>query len=134
MNTDLSKKLEFALALKKYDLPVLVREEILLHLTIQEIEELGDMIAISGVTIQRIHARDVGTVDPPHALVRFSPAYSLPDVLKSVATRSPVYSHQPFQQAGLLLVRYQSDESAHLAYGATRPGPMFLTSGTFGLD
>ena len=91
------------------------------------------MLVISAVTQQRIHARDVvRSVEPPHALVRFSPAYSLSDVLKSVATFGPVHSHQLFQQAGLLLIRYQSNESAWLAYGATRPRPIFVTSGTYG--
>ena len=113
----------------------MVKEEILLHSTIQEIEELGDMLVISAVTQQRIHARDVvASVEPPHALVRFSPAFSLVEVLKSVATLGPVHSHQLFQQGGLLLVRYQSSESAYLAYGATLAGPIFVTSGTYDLD
>ena len=104
----------------------MVKEEILLHPTIQEIEELGDMLVISAVTQQQIHARDVvRSVEPPHALVRFSQAFSLADVLKSVSTYGPVHSHQLFQQAGLLLVRYQSNESAYLAYGATLPRPFF---------
>ena len=111
MNPHLSKKLEFAVFLNKYDLLVMVKEEILLHPTKQEIEELGDMLVISAGTQQRIHARDVvRSVEPPHALVRFSPAFSLADVLKSVATFGPVHSHQLFEQAGLLLVRYQSNE------------------------
>ena len=113
----------------------MVKEKILLHPTIQEIDELGDMVVISAVPQQRIHARDlVRSVEPPHALVRFSPAYSLADVLKSVATSGPVHSHQVFQQASLLLVRYQSNESAYLAYGGILPGPIFVTSGTYGLD
>ena len=93
------------------------------------------MLVISAVTQQRIHARDVvRSVEPRQALVRFCPAYSLPDVLKSVATFGPVHSHQLCQQAGLLLVRYPSNESAYLAYGATLPWPIFVTSGTYGLD
>ena len=109
MNPHLSKKLEFAVFLNKYDLLVMVKEEILLHPTIQKIEELGHRLVISAVTQQRIHVRDVvRSVVPPHALVRFSPAFSLADVLKSVATFGPVHSHQLFQQAGLILVRYQS--------------------------
>ena len=122
MNTHLTQKLEFAVFLNKYDLLVMVKEEIPLHPTIQEIGELNDMLVISAVTQQRIRAGDVvRSVEPPHALVRFSLAYSLADILKSVATFSPVHSHQLFQQAGLLLVRYQSDKSAYLAYGATLP-------------
>ena len=103
MNPHLSKKLEFAVFVNKYDLLVMVKEEILPHPTIQEIEELGDMLVISAVTQQRIHARGVvRSVEPPYALVRFSPAYSLADVLKSVASFGPVHSHQLVQQAGLL--------------------------------
>ena len=135
MNPHLSKKLEFAVFLNKYDLLVMVKEDILLQPTIQEIEELGDMLVISVVTQQRIHARDVvRSVEPPHALVHFSPAFSLPDVLKSVATFGPFHSDQLFQQAGLLLIRYQANESAYAAYGATLPGPVFVTSGTYELD
>ena len=116
MNPHLSKKLEFAVFLNKYDLLVMVKEEILLHPTIQKIEELGDMLVILAVTQQQIHARDfVHSVEPRHALVRLSPAFSLAAVLKSVATFGPVHSDQLFQQAGLLLVGYHSNESAYLA-------------------
>ena len=59
MNPHLSKKLEFAIFLNKYDLLVMVKEKILLQPTIQEIEELGDMLVISAVTQRRVHARDV---------------------------------------------------------------------------
>ena len=135
MNPDLSKTLEFAVFLKKYDLLVMVKEDILLQPTIQEIEELEDMLVISAVNHQRIHARYVVcSVEPPHALVPCALAFSLPHVLKSVATFGPVDSHQLFQQAGLLLIRYGANESPHAAYGATLPGPIFVTSGTYKLD
>ena len=135
MNPHLKKKLEFVIFLNKYDVLVMVKEDILLQPTIQEIEELGDMLVISAVTHQRVHARDVvRSVEASYALVRFSPAFSVPDVLQSVATFGPVHSHQLFQQAGLLLIRYQANESAYAAFGATLPGPVFITSGSVSMD
>ena len=52
------------------------------------------------------------------------------DVLKLVSIFGPVGNHQLFQQAGTLLIQYQGDTSADTAYGATLPGPVYLTSGT----
>ena len=47
----------------------------------------------------------------------------------SAATFGPVQGHQIFQQSGMLLIRYQSDASARVSYGATLPGPVYFTSG-----
>ena len=62
--------------------------------------------------------------------MRFSPSFAVEDVFKSVSIFGPVENHQLFQQAGTLLIRYQDDASADTAYGATLPGPVYLTLGT----
>ena len=109
----------------------MVKDEILLQLAIQEIENLGDLLVISATTQQRLRAKDVvRTVQPPHVLVRFSPSVSVADVLHVVSVLGPVATHQLFQQAGLLLVSFQAPQSATAAYGSTLPGPVFLTSGS----
>ena len=66
--------------------------------------------------------------------MHLSPTFPPPDVLKSVATFRPVHSHQLFQQAGFLLIRYEANESAYTAYGVTVTGPVFVTLGTYALD
>ena len=84
---------------------------------------------------QRLRAKDVvRTVQPPHVLVRFSPSFSVADVLHAVSVFGPVATHQLFQQAGLLLVSFQAPQSATAAYGSTLPGPVFLTSGSLATD
>ena len=92
---------------------------------------MGDLLVISATSHQRIRAKDVvRAVQPPYALVRFSPSFAVEDVLKSLSIFGPVENHQLFQQAGTLLIRYQADASAETAYGATLPRPVYLTSRT----
>ena len=135
MNPHLRKKFEFITFLNKYDAFCMVKDEILLQPAIQEIENLGDLLVISATTHQRLRAKDVvRTVQPPHVLVRFSPSFSVADVLHAVSVFGPVTSHQLFQQAGLLLVSFQAPQSATAAYGSTLPGPVFLTSGSLAAD
>ena len=64
MNTHFSKKLELDVFLNKYDLLVLLKEEILLHPTIQEIDRSGYMLVISAVTKQRTDLRDIKDLWP----------------------------------------------------------------------
>ena len=113
----------------------MVHETMLAQPTVQEVEDMGDLICISGHTQQRVFAREVARqVEPPYALVRFSPAFSIPDVLQSVACFGPVASHKTFQQSGTLMVKYQSLDSARIAYGATLPEPVYVTSSSESLD
>ena len=77
--------------------------------TVQEVENLGDLICVSAHTQQRVFGSEMArVVEPPFTLVRISPAFSVKDVLKSAASFGPVESHQFFQQSGILLVKYQS--------------------------
>ena len=76
----------------------------------------------------------VKVVEPPFTLVRFSLTFSVRDVLKSATSFGPVESHQLFQPSGILLVKYQSTDSAALAYGAILPGPVYFTSGNVDQD
>ena len=135
MNQPLYRKFGFLVLLNKYDLFGMVHEPMLVQPTVQEVENMGDLICISAHTQQRVFAREVARqVEPPYALVRFSPAFSVPDILQSVACFGPVASHQIFQQSGTLMVKYQSLDSARIAYGATLPGPVYVTSGSESLD
>ena len=131
LNSSLRKKFSFIVLLKKKDIFCMVHEQMLIQPAVQEIENLGDMIVVSATTQHRITAREVSrTVAPPFVLVRFPPIYAIPDIIRSAATFGPVDSHQIFQQSGILLVKYQSTQSAAASYGATLPGPVYFTSGT----
>ena len=135
MNPLLYRKFAFLVLLNKYDLFGMVHEPMLIQLTVQEVGNLGDLICVSTHTQQRVFAKEVAkVVEPPYILVRFSPIFSVKDVLKSAASFGPVASHQLFQQSGILLVKYQSPDSAALAYGATLPGPPYFTSGNADQD
>ena len=130
MNASLRKKFSFIVLLNKYDLFAMVREPILIQPTVQEIENLGEMIVICATTQQRLQAQEVHrTVDPPYTLARFPPTFAVPEILRSAATFGPVDSHQLFQQSGILLIKFQSDQSARASYGATLPGPVYFSSG-----
>ena len=134
-NPPLHHKFAFLVSLNKYDLFGMVHDPMLLQPTVQELENLGDRICMSAHTQQRMFAKEVDkVVEPPYALVRFSPTFSVKDVLKSAASFGPVESHQLFQQSGILLVKYQSADSATLSYGAILPGPVYFTSGTASKD
>ena len=109
----------------------MVHDPILHQPTVQELENVGDLRCVSAYTQQRIFAKELDkVVEPPYALVRFSPTFRTNDVLKSAASFGPVETHQLFQQSGILLVKYQSVESATLSYGAILPGPVYFTSGS----
>ena len=113
----------------------MIKDDLLMQPAIQELEGMGYLLVISATYHQRIRAKDVvRAVQPPYALVRFSPSFSVEDVLKSVSIFGPVENSQLLQQAGTLLIRYQADASADTAYGATLPGPVYLTSGTAARD
>ena len=130
MNASLRKKFSFIVLSNKYDLFAMVREPILIQPTIQEIENLGEMIVICATTQQRLQAQEVNrTVTPPYTLARFPPTFAVPEILRSAATFGPVDSHQLFQQPGILLIKFQSDQSARASYGATLPGPVYFSSG-----
>ena len=131
MHPHLCRKFEFITFLNKYDVLCMIKDDLLMQPAIQELEGMGDLLVISATSHQRIRAKDVvRAVQPPYALVRFSPSFAVEDVLKSVSIFGPVENHQLFQQAGTLLIRYQADASAETAYGATLPGPVYLTPGT----
>ena len=135
MNTPLYRKFAFLVLLNKYELFGMVHEPMPIQPKVQEVENLGDLICVSADTQQRIFAKEVAkVVEPPYTLLRFSPTFSVKDVLKSAASFGPVESHQLFQQSGILLVKYQSPDSAALAYGATLPGPVYFTSGNADQD
>ena len=135
MNPPLYRKFAFLVLLNKYDLLGMVHEPMLIQPTVQEVEDLGDLICVSAQTQQRVFAKEVAkVVEPPYTLVCFFPTFSTKDVLKSAASFGPVESHQLFQQSGILLVKYQSPDSAALAYGATLPGPVCFTSGNADQD
>ena len=76
----------------------------------------------------------VRRVQPPLVLVRFSPSFSVADVLHAVSIFGPVATHRLFQQAGLLIVSFQAPQSATAASGSTFSGPVFLTSGSLATD
>ena len=131
LNSSLRKKLFFIVLLNKYDIFCMVHEQMLIQPAVQEIGSLGDMIVASATTQHCITAREVSrTVAPPFVLVRFPPIYAIPDIIRSAATFGPVDGHQIFQQSGILLVKYQSTQSAAASYGATLPRPVYFTSGT----
>ena len=130
MNPPLYRKFAFLLLLNKYDLFGMVHEPMLMQPTVQEVENLRDLICLSAHTQQRVFAKEVANVvQPAFTLVCFSHTFSVKDVLNSTAGFGPVRSHQLFQQSGILLVKYQSTDSAALAYGAILPGPVYFTSG-----
>ena len=131
MQPHLRRKFEFITFLNKYDVMCMIKNDLLMQPAIQELKGMGDLLVISATSHQRIRAKDVvRAVQPPYALVRFSPSFAVEDVLKSVSIFGPVENHQLFQQAGTLFIRYQADTSADTVYGATLPGPVYLTSGT----
>ena len=130
MNPSLRKKFSFIVLLNKYDLFAMVREPILIQPTVQEIENLDEMIVICATTQQRLQAQEVNrTVAPPYTLARFPPTFAVPEIFRSAATFGPVDSHQLFQQSGILLIKFQSDQSARASYRATLPGPVYFSSG-----
>ena len=108
MNPPLYRKFAFLVPLNKYHLFGMVHEPMLIQPTVQEVENLGDLICVSAHTQQRIFAKEVAkVVEPPYTLLCFSPTFSVKDVLKSAASFGPVESHQLLQQSGVLLVKYQ---------------------------
>ena len=111
MNPPLYRKFAFLVLLNKYDLFGMVHEPMLIQPTVQEVEDLGDLICVSAHTQQRVFAKEVAkVVEPPYTLVRFSPTFSIKDVLKSAASFGPSESHQLFKQSCILLVKYQSPD------------------------
>ena len=101
MNPPLYRKFAFLVLLNKYDLFGMVHEPMLIQLTVQEVEDLGDLICVSAHTQQRDFAKEVAkVVEAPYTVVRFSRTFSIKDVLKSAASFGPVESHQLFQQSG----------------------------------
>ena len=97
MNPPLYRKFAFLVLLNEYSLFGMIHEPMLIQPTVQEVENLGDLICVSVHTEQRVFAKEVAkVVEPPFTLVRFSPTFSVKDVLKYAASFGPVQSHQLF--------------------------------------
>ena len=130
MNPPLYRKFAFLVLLNKYDVLGMVHNPMPIKPAVQEIECLGKMICVSAHTNNRVFARDFfREVEPPYAIARYPPTLDVRDVLKSAPPFGPVESHQVFQQSGFLMVKYQAVQSAATAYGATMPGPIYMTAG-----
>ena len=131
MNQPLYRKFAFLVLLNKYNLFEMVHDPMLVQPTVEELENVGNLICVSAHTQQRIFAKEVDyLVGPPYALVRFLPTFSTNNVLKASASFRPVETHQLFQQSSILLAKYQSMESATLSYRAILPGPVYFASGS----
>ena len=115
MNLPLYCKFSFLMLLNRFRM---VHEPMLIQPTVQEVENPGDLNCVSAHIQQRVFAKEAAKlVEPPFTLVPFSPSFSVKDVLKSAASFASVESHQLFQQSGILLVIYQSTDSAHWPTG-----------------
>ena len=135
MNPPLYRKFAFLVLPNKYDVLRMVHDPMLIQPAVHEIECLGEMICVSAHTNNRVFAKDFSReVEPPYAIARHPPTLDVRDVLKPASSFGPVESHQVFQQSGLLMVKYQATQSAATAYGATMPGPIYLTSGSADRD
>ena len=135
MNPPLFRKFAFLVLLNKYDVFGMVHDPMLIQPAVQEIENLGDMMCVSAHTNARIFAKDFAReVEPAFPIVRFPPTLDTRDVLLSAAAFGPVEDHQMFQQSGLVMVKYQATQSAVASYGATLPGPVYLSSGNTSKD
>ena len=135
MNPPLYRKFAFLVLLNKYDVLGMVHDPMLIQPAAQEIECLGKMICVSAHAKNRVFTNDFSPeVEPPYAIARYPPTLDVRDVLKSASSFGLVESHQVFQQSGLLMVKYQAVQSAATAYGATMPGPIYLTSGNADRD
>ena len=134
-NPPLYRKFAFLVLLTKYDVLGMVHDPMLIQPALQEIEYLGEMIGVSAHTNNRVFAKDFSRqVEPPYAIARYPPTLDVRNVLKSASSFGPAESHQVFQYSGLLMVKYQATQSAATAYGATMPGPIYLTSGSADKD
>ena len=101
MNPSLYRKFAFLVLMNKYNVFGMVHDPMLIQPAVQEIVNLGDMICVSANSQQRLFAKEIARkVQPPYALVRFSPTFSVRDVLKSAASFGSVESHQLFEQSG----------------------------------
>ena len=135
MKPALYQNFPFLVVLNKNDVLGMVHDPMLIQPAVQPIECLGEMYSVSAHTDNRVFAKDFSReVDPPYAIARYRPTLDVRDVLKSASSFRPVESHQVFQQSGLLMVKYQAVQSAATAYGATMPGPIYLTSGNADRD
>ena len=131
MNPALYRKFAFLVLLNRYDVLGMVHDPMLIQPAVQEIENLGEMICVSAHTNNRVFAKDSSReVNPPYYIVRFPPTIDIRDVVKSAATFGPVDGQQIFQQSGLVMIKYQTHQSALTSYGATLPGPVYFTSGS----
>ena len=87
MNPPLYRKFAFLVLLNKYDLFGMVHEPMLIQPTVQEVENLGDLICVSAHTQQRVFAKEVAkVVEPPYTLV-LSP---LPSASRMCSNLQPV--------------------------------------------
>ena len=131
LNPPLYRKFAFLVLVNKYDVLGMVHYHMLIQPAMQEIENLGEMICVSSHTKNQVFAKDFSReVNPPYAIAGYPPTLHVRDVLRSAATFGPVESHQIFQQSGQVMVKYQANDSATTAYGATMPGPITFLQAT----
>ena len=135
LNPPLYRKFAFLVLLNKYDVLRMVHDPMLIQPAVQEIENLGEMMCVSAHTNNRVFANDFcREVSPPYVIAWYPPTLDVRDVLKSAATLGPVESNQIFQQSGQVMVKYQALDSDITAYGATMPGPIYISSGNSSND